>query len=170
MTWYWYEEQPRELFVDLDNANPSRVMAFSCRLRGGMVSGKLPVERYLITPSAGEHGLHVVILLEEPMPAIAKAAWSLYLLSDRFRTAINLARTAQGDAWPSVLIEPVQVPRNQWREEDAFCMCPEKHTPEVTALCPVAQGIGRREAAHYFGTPDTDHWKDTLLSGVLRPR
>lgn len=149
MTWYWYIGRPTELLLDLDS---KRALWYAVqKLRRNIKRGFLDVQEVQLFPSIGAGHFHMLVLLENELPAIERAVWELQLGSDIKRAQYNIMRVLRGLKATNLLI--VDRPyTGLWRVYDRVCDCPEKHKPRrITNHCPVLRELHGEEAgAEYF--------------------
>ena len=144
MDWFWYVARNNELMVDCDGVQLLEI-AQKRLARSG-----LPVDTSVIFPSQNESHFHLVIKLTEPMNAIERQVWQLFLMDHVYRSVNNLFRALNGTPSPCLLISPRYWDRF-WRAPDAICHCEMKHKGPTLSGCEVGARLrGNSEAAQNF--------------------
>ncbi|MGH8715527.1 MAG: hypothetical protein ACREA9_28955 [Pyrinomonadaceae bacterium] len=147
---YWYIARQNELLLDIDRAE--FLPHLSRRLQGAIDCEKLAVHSARIFPSIRNGHFHVFIFLSRALPDPERFIWEIILRSDIYRGCCNLMRWINGIKAPGLLIS--QYEYIGIRKPDYFCLCEEKHTNKIMAICPIAKKIrGKYAARGFFGKP-----------------
>lgn len=155
--WCWYISQANEMFLDLDSGRAvSRALSVLRRaLRNNVSWNKLPVKSVWLYPSVEPRHAHLVIVLKQPLPFYERVAWSLWMGTDRLRSAYVMERYRwgnkllpfSGEAELLSVLKPYG-----FRKPDAVCDCKEKHKKKsVTDKCSAMKLLlGEQRSADYF--------------------